>query len=50
VDGHQRLVRPARTAADEISKFPDGIMHQLVVPLALAGVQVDSVNTIVQDG
>jgi hypothetical protein len=31
-------------------EIPDGIMHQLVVPLALAGVQVDSVNTIVQDG
>lgn len=48
--GRPSTVTPARTAADEISKFPDGIMHQLVVPLALAGVQVDSVNTIVQDG
>ena len=41
---------PARTAADEISKFPDGIMHQLVVPPTLDGVQVDSVNAIMQDG
>jgi hypothetical protein len=48
--GRPSTVTPARTAADEISKFPDGIMHQLTVPPALAGVQVDSVNTIVQDG
>ena len=41
--GRPSTVTPARTAADEIS-FPDGIMHQLVVPPALAGVQVDSVN------
>jgi hypothetical protein len=48
--GWPSTVTPARTAADELSKFPDGIMHQLVVPPALAGVQVDSVNAIMQDG
>ena len=42
--GRRSTVTPARTAVDEISKFPDGIMHQLVVPPALAGVEVDSVN------